>query len=235
MPPESLPARERILLAALELLDEGGADAVSTRAVTARAQVQAPAIYRLFGDKDGLLEAAVERVYADWVAAKTTKVLPEDPVDAIRTGWDDAVRFGLDHPAAYRIVQARTDPGPAIALGSSLLREKVLLVARAGRLRETPERACSLLQAVGRGVTLTLLDTPPERRDLRMAEVARESTIAAITTDPPAGGAVRLASTAVALRALLPATERLLPAEKQLMEVWLERIADDAPRGGAPR
>lgn len=219
-------AHERILRAALELLDEGGAEAVSTRAVTARAQVQAPALYRLFGDKEGLLDAAVERVHADWVAAKSTRTLPEDPVEAIRVGFDDAVRFGLDHPAAYRLAQARADPGAAIALGIAMLQEKVATVARAGRLRETPERASALLHAVGRGVTLSLLDTPPEQRDLRVAEVARESVIAAVTTEAPPGDRVTLTSTAVALRALLPEAEALLPAERQLMELWLERIAN---------
>ncbi|KQQ05394.1 MULTISPECIES: TetR/AcrR family transcriptional regulator [unclassified Rathayibacter] len=225
MTPDALSARERILLAALELLDEGGAEAVSTRAVTARAKVQAPAIYRLFGDKDGLLDAAVERIYADWVSSKSARTLPEDPVEAIRIGWDDAVQFGLDHPAAYRIVQARSDPGPAIALGFALLQEKVTQVARAGRLRETPERAAALLHAVGRGVTLALLDTPADQRDPRMAEVAREAVLAAVTTQASPGDRVTLTSTAVALRALLPEAEALLPAERQLMELWLERIA----------
>ncbi|NED93539.1 helix-turn-helix transcriptional regulator, partial [Streptomyces sp. SID11233] len=44
--------RERIVAAATELLEESGREAVTTRAVAARAGVQAPAIYRLFGDKD---------------------------------------------------------------------------------------------------------------------------------------------------------------------------------------
>ncbi|WP_338419811.1 TetR family transcriptional regulator [Streptomyces klenkii] len=34
---------------------------MTTRAVAAAAGVQAPAIYRLFGDKDGLLEAVAEQ------------------------------------------------------------------------------------------------------------------------------------------------------------------------------
>ena len=50
--------RERILDAAAELLVSGGTDGVSTRAVAAAAGVQAPTLYRLFGDKQGLLEAA---------------------------------------------------------------------------------------------------------------------------------------------------------------------------------
>lgn len=224
MTSETPSVRERILQAALELLGESGADAVSTRAVTARAGVQAPALYRLFGDKDGLLDAAVERLYSDWVARKKTTAPPADPVDALSAGFDAAVRFGLDHPAAYRIMQARTEQGPAISAGRALLEEKVARVARAGRLRESPERACALMSAVARGVTLALIDTPAAERDPAMVAAAREAVVARIATDAPAH-AGDLAATAVALRALLPEAEQLLGPERALMELWLERIA----------
>ena len=42
--------RRRIVEAAVELLESGGPDAVSTRAVAAAAGMQPPAIYRLFVD-----------------------------------------------------------------------------------------------------------------------------------------------------------------------------------------
>lgn len=219
-----LPARERILAATLDLLHEGGVEAVSTRAITARADVQPPAIYRLFGDKDGLLEAAAERAHGDWVATKSTKTLPDDPVEALRTGWDDAVSFGLDQPDAYRISYARAEKGPSLALGYALLSQKIAHVARAGRLAVTAEQALALTQATARGVILTLIDTPPEMRDTHLSALARESTIAAITTDRPFSQDVTLKTTATALRALLPQTEQLQPAEKQLMDLWLERL-----------
>jgi hypothetical protein len=41
----------KVLKAASELLDSGGVEAVSTRAVAAAAGVQPPTIYRKFGDK----------------------------------------------------------------------------------------------------------------------------------------------------------------------------------------
>lgn len=220
-----VPTRERILRAVAELLRDGGVDAVSTRAITTRAGVQAPAIYRLFGDKDGLLAAAAERAMAEWVATKSTRELPADPVEALRTGWDDSVRFGLDQPDAYRIAQSRPDRGPAFASGHALLRDKILAVARVGRLAVPAEHAQALMQASARGVVLTLIDTPAETRDLRLSTLARESTIAAITTDPPADRNVTLASTATALRTLLPDSDALLPAEQQLLDVWLERLA----------
>ena len=54
--PVSSPPRERIVQAALALLESGGVDAVSTRAVSAAAGVQVPTLYRQFGDMQGLLE-----------------------------------------------------------------------------------------------------------------------------------------------------------------------------------
>ena len=52
--------RERIVACAAELLTRGGREALTTRAVASAAEVQQPTIYRLFGDKEGLLEAVAE-------------------------------------------------------------------------------------------------------------------------------------------------------------------------------
>ena len=56
------------------LLRDEGPGAVTTRGVAQAAGVQAPAIYRLFGDKDGLLEAVAESVMSSFVAAKASVV-----------------------------------------------------------------------------------------------------------------------------------------------------------------
>ena len=58
-------ARQRICDAAAEAAGRGRRDAVSTRAVSAAAGVQAPTLYRLFGDKDGLLDAVADHGFAD--------------------------------------------------------------------------------------------------------------------------------------------------------------------------
>ncbi len=225
--------RERILEAALELLEEGGAEAVSTRAVGARAGVQAPAIYRLFGDKEGLLQAAVERGYGRWVAAKGDRAPEEDPVDELRAGWRDAIGFGLDHPALYRIASARLAESPATAAGRAALGEKIDRVAAAGRLRIGREQALALVQAAGRGTTLALLDLPPQQRATDpLATTALEAVVAAVTTDAPQAHDGSVRGAAAALQALLPRTAALGPAERALMAEWLERIAaaqEDGP------
>ena len=62
--------RSIIIDVAAQLLQEHGPLAVTTRGVADRAGVQAPTIYRLFGDKDGLLDAVAEHVMATFVSAK---------------------------------------------------------------------------------------------------------------------------------------------------------------------
>jgi AcrR family transcriptional regulator len=62
--------RAQIVEVAAGLLASGGRDAVSTRAVAAAAGTQAPTIYRLFGDKDGLLAAVLEYGFATYLSIR---------------------------------------------------------------------------------------------------------------------------------------------------------------------
>ena len=52
---------ERILGAAADLLEEGGVDAVTTRAIAERADVTAPSLYRFFADREQVLDALIEQ------------------------------------------------------------------------------------------------------------------------------------------------------------------------------
>src|SRR5690606_40448701 len=72
--------RRRILEAAAGLLAEGGPEAASTRAVAAAAGVQAPTLYRLFGDKQGLLEALAAHGFERYLADKQELGATDDPV-----------------------------------------------------------------------------------------------------------------------------------------------------------
>src|SRR5688572_30149327 len=98
--------RERIVCAAAELLTRGGREAVSTRAVSAEAGVQAPAIYRQFGDMQALLHAAAREVLARYVRQKAAREPADDPLEDLRRGWDLHVAFGLANPAAYALLYA---------------------------------------------------------------------------------------------------------------------------------
>jgi len=175
--------RERILAAAAELLAHGGREAVSTRAASAAAGVQAPTIYRLFGDKQGLLDAIATHGFAAYLASKTDVQPSADPVEDLRAGWDLHVGFGLANPALYSLMYGEPRPGqapPAARRAAEVLAQHVRRIAEAGRLRVGEERAAQLIHAAGSGTTLTLIALPPDRRDPALSALAREAVIAAI-------------------------------------------------------
>jgi len=220
--------RDRIVDAATELLHEGGRSAVSTRAVCARAGVQSPTIYRLFGDMDGLLDAVAAHGFATYLAGKTARGSVADPVDDLRAGWDQHIEFGLTQPDLYLLMYGEPPlggpPPPAAVAGMEVLGERIRRIAEAGRLRVPQDRATMLVHAAGSGTTLTLIATPPDQRDPGLSELAREAVIAAITTDMPTGASGPVTA-AVALRARLPEVDVLTPAEQALLADWLDRIA----------
>ncbi len=220
--------RGRVVAAAIGLLNSGGRDAVTTRAVAAAAGVQAPTLYRLFGDKQSLLDAVAEHGFAAYLQEKTHREPQPDPVDHLRSGWDFHVDFGLSHSAIYLLMYAEPRPGaksPAADLSYRLLKEHIGRVAATGRLRFSEEQAADLFHASACGTVLTLLAKAEGRRDQSLSEIAREAAIAAITTDIPAFESSGAAAAAVALRAVLPQVQSLSEGERALLTEWLIRLA----------
>jgi AcrR family transcriptional regulator len=234
-----LQTRATIIDVAARLLQEQGPAAVTTRGVAQAAGVQAPAIYRLFGDKDGLLDAVAEHVMATYVAAKSAIAESSsgdgaDPLADLRAGWEMHIDFGLANPALFRLLNDpdRVPPSPAAATGLEVLRSRVRRVAEAGRLRVGERRAVELIQAAGTGAVLTLLATPPPRRDLQLADAMFEAVCAAILTDVPTIERDDPISTAVAFATLAPGLPVLSEAERALMSEWLDRVIDDLQHPG---
>ena len=224
---EAADTRTRIVAAAADLLAGGGRDAVTTRAVAAAANVQAPTIYRLFGDKDGLLDAVAEHGFAAHLGSKRPDPAA-DPVEDLRNGWDQHIAFGLGNPALYALMYASPRVGitsPAHIAAEQVLRDRIHRVAAAGRLRVSEARATQLMAAIGRGTLLMLLSVPADQRDLGLADTAREALMAAIITDAPAVPADGPATAAIALRAVLPQATVLTDSERRLLSDWLDRLS----------
>lgn len=220
--------KERIIAAGARILFEGGRAALTTRAVAAAADVQAPTIYRLFGDKDGLLEAVAEDQLTKYVERKKASAARDDPMEELRFGWDLNIEFSLQNPAIFAIMV--TDPlngalARVNANGIELLKMRVRNVAAAGLLRVSEERAVSLIRAGAVGTVLTLLSVPASERDLGLSTAAREAVIAAITASRPVSRNVGAAGAAIALRASLSETAGLTPGERQLLTELLDRLA----------
>src|SRR5690242_6235305 len=183
-------ARARIVAVAARLLREQGPAAVTTRGVAEAAGMQAPAIYRLFGDKDGLLEAVAEHVMADYVAAKAAVVEAAaaddvDPLDDLRAGWRTQIDFGLTNPAVFRLLSDpdRVRHSPAAQSGRRVLESRIRRVAATGRLRVSEQRAVELMQAAGVGAIQTLLATAPQHRDPDLADVLYDAVLRHILTE----------------------------------------------------
>ena len=220
--------RARVVASAIDLLNTGGRDAVTTRAVADAAGVQVPTLYRLFGGKQALLDAVAEHGFVTYLTEKLVPRPGRDPVEDLRTGWDAHVAFGLSHPAIYLLMYAEPRPGaksPAAEASYRVLREHVRRVAAAGRLRFSEERAAQVFHASGCGIVITLLAKAEEDRDMSVSEIVREAAIAAITTDAPAFESSGPAAAAVALRAVLPEVQSLSDGERSLLTEWLDRLA----------
>ncbi len=230
-PARDTDVRTRIVEAAAALIETGGQGAATTRAVAAAAGVQAPTIYRLFGDKHGLLDAVAEHSLNAYISGKSTRRRDPDPVQDLRDGWDMHVAFGLANPGLFAILVG--DPGegpasPAVAAGQEVLRQRIRNIALAGRLKTSEERAIDLLRAAGTGTVLTLLAQPEEARDPGLSKAAREAVIAAITGEPAIRDTRGPEGAAAALRASLDRTSVLSDGERHLLAELLDRIA----RGG---
>ena len=222
--------RARIIEVAAQLLQEKGPAAVTTRGVAEGAGVQAPTIYRLFGDKDGLLEAVAEHVMATYVSAKADVVAAAsadniDPLDDLRAGWNAQIAFGVGNPDLFRLM---SDPSRALrsnaaASGKRVLEARVHRVAAAGRLRVSEPRAVGMIQSAGVGAIVTILATAHNERDSGLADAMYEAVLAQILTDAPATDDNGTIATLVAARAIAPELPALSTTERQLLVEWLDR------------
>jgi AcrR family transcriptional regulator len=223
---------EKVLEAAADLLNCSGVEAVSTRAVAAAAGVQPPAIYRQFGDKQGLLDAVTGFVLHNYLQNKRRAVATDDPIQDLRDSWDLHVDFGLTHPGCYILAYVQPQPGrmPAPARESlEILRQLVARIGEHGLLRMSIKRATEVTHGAAVGYVLSQIRVTPEERDPQLSGIVRESTLAAIATvgsqHPTPSD---LPGRAVALReALLGDPDgALTPTEKAMMAEWLDRLAD---------
>ena len=231
--------RLRVIEAAIDLLTREGRDAVTTRRVAVAAGLQPPAIYRLFGDKDGLLDAVAEHGFAAFLAAKHVDHDPVDPVEDLRAGWDLAVEFGLANPALYTLMYSEPTRAASAALkaGTQILMGRIRRLAAGGWLRVDEELAAGgwlrvdeelaamIIRATAHGAVLTWLSLPEDRRDPALLTILRESMVTAVTSQRPAVQEPGPAGAARALRAALPAQTTLSGAEQRLLGEWLDRLA----------
>jgi AcrR family transcriptional regulator len=233
--------RERLLRATTDLLARKGRVTVSTRAVSAGAGVRTPTLYRLFGDKERLLDAVATYGFRQYFTDKQPLGETDDPVADLRRSRKLHVEFGLSKPAFYVLMygEGRSREGPASSRETIAILRRNIAWAAAGQLRMSVERAAQFMHANGLGVVLSLIATPPAERDLVLSAVARKQVLRAITTG--GGGeivaATDIANRAMALREALGdgGITALTVSERALLADCLDRMADATDTTSAVR
>jgi AcrR family transcriptional regulator len=235
--------KNRILEATAELIAESPDGEISTRAVCEVAGVSAPSIYHYFGDKDGLLAAAVDFGWARFIESKRAAAAAahDDVADDLRAGWDNHLQFAHENPGMYRLLwsPAVSRTSDAAAQAHDMLRMVLELGASRGQLRVSPETATRVVMAAVTGAALSLVSRPELFDDGNFAETLRDTVIAAVTESRPNAptskrgrkrtdsGGQTLASAAATLQSKLNKEPSVLTdAERLLMQQWLSKLAD---------
>ena len=101
-------SREQVLLAALEIADEHGVEALTMRAIGDRVGAEAMSLYRHVADKEDVLDGIVDLVFTETEVSRTA-----DWQTAMR-GRAISLRQALRrHPWAVGLMESRMQPGPA--------------------------------------------------------------------------------------------------------------------------
>lgn len=222
---------QRISEAAMHLLKTQGRQGVTVRAVAAAAGVQAPAIYRTYGDMYGLFSALATIGFHTYLERKRA-VEVSDPVEALRAAWDVHVQFGLDEPELYLLMYGdptRITRCDAADEAWTMLTSHLEHIAKAGRLTVPVTQAAELVHSASMGVTLTLVGQEPAARRPQNSSVLREATLAAILTDAEPTRPPTAAALAVALSASLDDGLPLTPGQRALLGEMLDAIASAPP------
>ncbi len=236
--------RSRIIVAAAGLLSESPTGEFSTRAVSEVAGIQQPVLYRHFASKDLLLAAVVDYEYERYLAAKSS-TKPQDPVQGLRTDWDEHIAFALGSPNVYRLLFSPTLRVTPEAARETLrmLVELMNKVAEQGRLRVPAATAAQMVIAANSGVAMGLLSRQTLSSDLGLSDLVRDAIHAAILIEPvgtPSGATdhTPVVARAVAATTLLstldtPPVPTFTHGEMTLLREWLARLeqaAATAPR-----
>ena len=223
---EATDTRTRLLEAAADLIAAAPGEDFSLRAVCDAAGVKMPTLYHFFGNKQGLIEAVVQRGFDMYLSAKSSTESSGDPIQDLRLGWDAHVAFGLENPGFYTLMYGKVRPGyspEAQSKPTEILRGLTRRAEQEGRLVVGHEQAAAHVLATNIGVTLRLIIQG--RHDPDLSAGVREGVLAAITgTGQSEPGGERLGHAVIERAAAHP--EILGETETQLLIQWIGRLGE---------
>lgn len=225
--------RDRLLRAAAQLLEEAQGENVSTRSICDLAGVTAPTLYHHFGSKQGLFDAVVEYGLGQYSSSEEPG--SGDPVEDLRRGWDDHVRYGLENPSFYVLLYGQIAPGRPCAV-TAVAEDRLLKlleeISRRGRLRIGPEDAVRQIVAANVGVTLRLIAMPEDEVDMDLSTELRDRVIDSVVRPETTLEDGRSSEASEAARALLTSLDDassasgLTSSELPLLREWLTKLSE---------
>lgn len=202
---------------------------IATRAVCEEVGVTQPVLYRLFGDKNGLLDAVADAAFEQYARRKQDLEVTDDPVADLYAGWNDHMAFAAENPSLYQLMFTPRPHSAANAFRRilDLLEATLMRCAAAGALVTTPRLAAQLILPANIGVALSRIAQPGLFDDPALPDRTRDAIFAAVLTGarvPSDPDPVRAAARQMRSQLAITSTDRLEPVETALLDRWLERI-----------
>lgn len=218
---------------------------IATRAVCEAVGVTQPVLYRLFGDKRGLLDAVADHGYERYAERKAAQEHTGDPVADVLAGWDGHMAFARQDPALYQLMFTPRPWSQSSAKQRvfDLLVASLVRCAAVGALRGDPREAAELVLAANVGIALDHIAVPARFEDVRLSHRMRDAVFAVVLREgvgglgdsvgSGGGGAgglgaddpVRAAAVRLRAQVALSGTAPLEEVEGALLVRWLERLA----------
>lgn len=156
--------RRQIVELAEELFSERGYQGTSMDELARRAGVTKPVVYELFGSKDGLFRACLERS-AERLATDVAEAVraESDPEARLRAGGLAFLRFAADHRLAWQLMMERrfSDTATEVRRGQAALVVDLLReIAPAGVDQRELEVAAHAVNSAYEGVAHWMWEHP---------------------------------------------------------------------------
>lgn len=178
---------EAIVARAVEIVDEGGAEALSLRSLARDLGVSAPALYNHIRSKDDLLRLVAGEGYGK-LAEQWTNLDPADHEAWIRASSHAYVAFALERPGLFALM-FRYRPafieGPGEVedpVATAVFQQALAVVERAtadGVLKSAPPLELALgLWAASHGVATVLSMSPGLTKELWLVDLVIDGLLA---------------------------------------------------------
>ncbi len=224
--------RAALIAATEQLLADSPEGNIATRVVCDWVGVTQPVLYRLFGDKNGLLDAVADDGLRRYAERKAALEQTGDPVADLRAGWNDHMTFARENPALYQLMFAPRPRSHAQVRRRimDLLEATLVRCSAVGALRVPPQVAAQMILPANVGLALNLIAQPDLFDDPDLSTRTREAVFASVLTEPAGENEQEEPVPAAALRLrsqlAISGTQILEPVEVALLDRWLQRLSE---------